>query len=188
MYLPSRKACEYLGVCANTLRHWANTGKIKYIRTPGNKRLYDCSTAGDFHAIKTNYCYCRVISDEYKDNLDLQRAWMEKRYPKYTVLCDIGPTSDFNRKNFRFLLDELMHKRVGTLIVSHKDRLCHFGFDLLEWLFDINEARLVILHPDETYNDRERDNIDKESENNVLSILASIINNNVKDSKKERKG
>ena len=187
MYVPSRKACEYLGVCANTLRHWANTGRIKYIRTPGNKRLYDCSTAGDLNAVKKNYCYCRVISDDYQDDLDLQRAWMERRYPKYNVLCDIGPSSDFNRKNFKFILEELMHKRVGKLIISHKDRLCQFGFDLLEWLFEANEAKLIILHPDESYNDRERDEFNKESEANVLSILASILNKNAKDVNGENK-
>lgn len=37
----SKKACRRLGIHANTLRRWADAGKIKHIRTPHNQRLYD---------------------------------------------------------------------------------------------------------------------------------------------------
>jgi len=37
----SKKACQMLGVHANTLRKWADNGKIKAIRTPAGQRLYD---------------------------------------------------------------------------------------------------------------------------------------------------
>lgn len=186
MYLPSRKACEYLGVCANTLRKWANEGRIKYIRTPHNMRLYDCSTAGDYHAIKKNYCYCRVTSEEDRGDLEKQKLFMERKYPRYTVLCDIGPTSDFKRKELLFILNELMHERVGTLVISHKDRLCNFGFELIDWLFTKNNAHLVVLHPDEHYNDTETQMLSKESEADMFSILASIIAKNAREDKEER--
>lgn len=39
--LTSRNACERLGVHPNTLKKWADDGKIKYIRTPEKQRLYD---------------------------------------------------------------------------------------------------------------------------------------------------
>lgn len=40
-YLPSEEACKRLGVHINTLRNWANAGKIDYIRTGGNQRRYN---------------------------------------------------------------------------------------------------------------------------------------------------
>ena len=40
-YMLIKKAAAYLGVTANTLRNWEQTGKIKTIRHPLNKfRLY----------------------------------------------------------------------------------------------------------------------------------------------------
>ena len=34
------KACEILGVHPNTLRRWANSGKLAHIRLPGGERRY----------------------------------------------------------------------------------------------------------------------------------------------------
>ena len=34
------KACEMLGVHPNTLRRWADTGKLPHIRLPGGERRY----------------------------------------------------------------------------------------------------------------------------------------------------
>ena len=40
-YLTIKDAAEYLGVCANTLRNWGTSGKIKEHRNPMNGyRLY----------------------------------------------------------------------------------------------------------------------------------------------------
>jgi excisionase family DNA binding protein len=43
-YLPSKEAAQKLGVSDQTLRNWANAGKIDYIRTPGNQRKYNVSS------------------------------------------------------------------------------------------------------------------------------------------------
>ena len=40
-YLPSRKACELLGVYPNTLRSWAKNEKIDYIKTASGQRKYN---------------------------------------------------------------------------------------------------------------------------------------------------
>ena len=37
----TKQASEKLGIHANTLRTWADEGKIKYIRTQAGQRLYD---------------------------------------------------------------------------------------------------------------------------------------------------
>ncbi|MCE2436284.1 MAG: helix-turn-helix domain-containing protein, partial [Candidatus Latescibacteria bacterium] len=37
-YVPSRVACERLGLHPNTLRRWADTGRIKSFRTKTGQR------------------------------------------------------------------------------------------------------------------------------------------------------
>ena len=99
MYLPSRKACKFFGVCANTLRAWANAGKIKYIKTPAGQRLFDCS---EFEKQNTNYkksyCYCRVSSYKQKDDLERQKEYLQKKYPNHIIVSDIGSGLNFKRK------------------------------------------------------------------------------------------
>ena len=149
MYVPSRKACLELGVHANTLRRWADEGKIRYIRTAGGKRLYDCSSVEQNSSTKKNYCYCRVSSSKQKDDLERQVQFMSERFPDYTILKDVGSGLNFKRKQLLFLLEECAMGRVGTVVVAYRDRLCRFGFELLEWFFSKNSVKLVVLEQQE---------------------------------------
>ena len=146
MFLPSRKACKHFGVCAHTLRSWADEGKIKYIRTPGNQRLYDCSSIDETSSVRKNYCYCRVSSHKQRDDLERQADFMHREYPDYTVLKDVGSGLNYRRKQLLFLLDECLQGRVGKVVVAYRDRLCRFGFELLEWFFAKNNIELVVLN------------------------------------------
>ena len=149
MYVPSRKACLELGVHANTLRRWADEGKIRYIRTAGGKRLYDCSSIEQSSSTKKNYCYCRVSSSKQKDDLERQVSFMQSKYPDHTVLKDVGSGLNFKRKQLLFLLEECAMGRVGEVVVAYRDRLCRFGFELLEWFFSKNSVKLVVLEQQE---------------------------------------
>ena len=149
MYVPSRKACLELGVHANTLRRWADEGKIRYIRTAGGKRLYDCSSIEQNSSTKKNYCYCRVSSSKQKDDLERQVSFMQSKYPDHTILRDVGSGLDFKRKQLHFLLEECAMGRVGEVVVAYRDRLCRFGFELLEWFLSKNSVKLVVLEQQE---------------------------------------
>ena len=149
MYVPSRKACLELGVHANTLRRWADEGKIRYIRTAGGKRLYDCSSIEQSSSTKENYCYCRVSSSKQKDDLERQVQFMSERFPDYTILKDVGSGLNLKRKQLLFLLEECAMGRVGTVVVAYRDRLCRFGFELLEWFLSKNSVKLVVLEQQE---------------------------------------
>ena len=149
MYVPSRKACLELGVHANTLRRWADEGKIRYIRTAGGKRLYDCSSVEQSSSTKKNYCYCRVSSSKQKDDLERQVQFMQSKYPDYTILKDVGSGLNFKRKQLLFLLEECAMGRVGEVVVAYRDRLCRFGFELLEWFFSKTAVKLVVLEQQE---------------------------------------
>lgn len=145
MYLPSRKACAHFGVCAATLRKWADEGKIKSIRTPSNQRLYDCASVEKDDTGRQNYCYCRVSSAKQRDDLDRQVQFMRREYPDYAVLADVGSGLNFKRKQLLYLLEECLQGRVGRVVVAYRDRLCRFGFELFEWFFAKHNVELVVL-------------------------------------------
>src|SRR5574344_876495 len=119
MFIPSRKAVKHLGVCANTLRKWADDGKIKYIRNPAGQRLYDVSSIEQFSETCKSYCYCRVSSHKQKDDLERQISFMQEKYPEHEILWDIGSGINFKRKKLLWLLEQSTLGNVKEVVVAH---------------------------------------------------------------------
>lgn len=40
----------------------------------------------------------------------------------------------------------LLHAKLPTSPVAHKDRLARFGFDFIEWFCNLNGCRIVVLN------------------------------------------
>jgi predicted site-specific integrase-resolvase len=158
-FVTTREAKQHLGVDANTLRRWADTGLFPYIRTPGNQRLYNISKyVGTQHAnkldepqhngdTKRSYCYCRVSSQSQRDDLQRQIAHMQGLYPTHSILSDVGSGINFKRRGLRSLLELSSKGLVSEVVVAYRDRLCRFAFELVEWLFQLHGVKLVVLHP-----------------------------------------
>ena len=145
-YIPSRKASQALGVHPNTLRKWDKEGKIKVLRAPSGQRLYDISSMQSSGRAKL--CYARVSSRNQKEDLENQIAFLRNRYPNYEIVTDIGSGLNFKRKGFLAILERIMRGEIEELVVAHRDRLCRFGFELIECIACQNNARIVVL--DET--------------------------------------
>src|SRR4028118_139424 len=153
-YIPLRKAVEFLGLSSNTLRKYADEGKISHIKNAAGQRLYDVESYvrgfrerqpnGDSVRVAT-VCYCRVSSSKQRDDLERQVVYMQSLYPGAEIIRDIGSGLNFKRKGLRSLLDRLMHGDQLTLIVACRDRLARFGFELIEYLVEQNGGNIVVL-------------------------------------------
>ena len=89
-YVNTRKAVALLGVHPNTLRKWANDGRIEHIRSPGGRRLYNVDAFLREEVGVGVVCYARVSSDAQKDDLRGQVALLRSRYPGAEIVKDIG--------------------------------------------------------------------------------------------------
>lgn len=145
MYETTKVACRKLNVHPNTLRNWSREGKIVTIRTPGNQRRYDVE--GFLGKIKCRrmICYCRVSSYKQKDDLARQVSFMKEKYPKHEIIQDIGSGLNFKRKGFKAILELANKGEIRELVVAHKDRLCRFGFEIIEWLINKQNGKIVVL-------------------------------------------
>lgn len=146
-WVSSKKACEFYGVAGNTLRRWADSGSVEYKRTPGNQRTYFVSSTGVFKTPKDtreNYLYVRVSSQKQKDDLDRQIEFLSGKYPGYIVVKDIASGLNYKRKGLLGLLEKSNSGKVNEIVVFSKDRLCRFGYELLEWSFAQNNTKLVV--------------------------------------------
>jgi predicted site-specific integrase-resolvase len=144
--LPSRKACEILGIHSNTLRRWADEGRIKHIKTEAKQRLYDVESFLGDKSEKIRICYCRVSSRKQQDDLERQITFIRTRYPEHTIITDIGSGLNFKRKGFIALLESICKGDIAEVVVAHKDRLARFGYDLVKWFVEHYGGKLVVLN------------------------------------------
>ena len=150
MYVSSSKASDYYGVTGTTLIRWAKSGKLHFLHTPGDDYRYwipDKNTPiHDNLDVRDSYIYARVSSHRQKDDLQRQMDYLLERHPDSKVEHDIGSGLGFRRKGIQRLLELICMGKVSTVIVTHKDRLCRFNFELFEWLCQRNNTSIVVDH------------------------------------------
>ncbi len=144
-YVPLRKAVEKLGLHPNTLRRYANEGKIPIIKNEAGQRLYDVEAYIRGAANASLVCYCRVSSSKQKDDLNRQIAYMQSLYPEAEIIKDIGSGLNFKRKGLRTILDRLLRGDKLKVIVACRDRLCRFGFELIQYMVEQNGGEILVL-------------------------------------------
>ena len=158
-YVSANKITSTYDLTSGTLRKWAEDGKIRCIRPSGTKRLYNLSDVNKLFGIqdivkeKISVCYARVSSNHQKEDLERQVELLSKSYPSHKIYKDIGSGLNFNRPNFRALLDEIYKGNIREVVVTFKDRLCRFGFELLEFIFEKHGVKLVVLSTDNSKSD-----------------------------------
>ena len=148
-FVPSRVAAEKLGLHPNTLRKWADAGKIKHIKLGSGPRRYDIEDYLGLSPEPKVICYCRVSSYKQKDDLDRQIEFMSIRFPEAEVVKDIGSDINFKRKGLKTILESAINEDKLKLVVAHKDRLCRFGFELIEWIIKRNHGEILVLSKSE---------------------------------------
>ena len=138
---PSEAARQY-GVSLSTLRRWGNEGKLSSVRTIGNQRRY--GPPDPTANAKRKIAYCRVSSSKQKDDLERQRSRLQQAFPDHEIITDVGSGLNFKRKGLLRMVDAVMQGSVEQIVVAHRDRLCRFAFDLIQWICEQNGTTLVV--------------------------------------------
>lgn len=185
-YYTPKETSEKLGVHFQTLRNWEKEGKIECIRSPGGKRFYDLNNFlkkyedikntkfKDINETKDNekdntfkkkICYCRVSSNSQKIELENQIKYMSLKYPDYEILYDIGSGINFNRSNFKKILNYGIKNELESLVISYKDRLCRIAYDLIENILNEYSNCNIIIENEE----------DKSPEEELVDDMLQIV-------------
>lgn len=175
-FLSPGQAAKLLNVTVRTLYNWETTGKIKCIRTNGNHRRYIMSSIPDYknfitketkeieHSSKRKVCYCRVSTTSQKEDMERQVEYFKREYPHHEIIKDIGSGLNFKRKGFNSILDSAIEGNINEVVVTHKDRLCRFGFELVEHIIGKYDGKIVVL-------DNEATSPEQELTGDLLSIV-----------------
>ncbi len=150
MYVKAAEYSKRFQVHPQTLRRWADEGKIRFRRTPGGIRLYELPGGADEAADKEGkVVYARVSSAKQKDDLQRQADYLRSKFPDHRLVTDVGSGINWKRKGLLSLLDAANAGDLREVVVATRDRLCRFAFDLLLHVFRLRGVRVVVLDADD---------------------------------------
>jgi len=176
-YVSGKEASKILGVHQRTLYMWDKKKLIETIRTPGGKRLYnvekylksseknksnvDHVNNGDINKLmnaKKNICYARVSSRQQKNDLNGQINVLKLKYPEYELITDIGSGINMKRRGLLKIINYAISGKLNELVIVFKDRLCRFGFELIEYLIQqYSKGRIIIINNEKSKKDPEKE-------------------------------
>jgi putative resolvase len=188
-YVSGKKASEILGVHFMTLYNWDKKKLIETIRTPGGKRLYNVKkyleniekNKSNINNVnnpvinekmnrKKNIIYARVSSLGQREDLERQILLLKSRYPNYELISDIGSGMNLNRRGLRKIIDESIKGNINEVVIVHKDRLCRYGYELIEDIINkYSNGEIKIL------NKTEKKEMKEELVEDVLQIMNIFV-------------
>ena len=150
---------ELLGVSVKTLQRWDYDGVLKAYRTPTNRRYYTYDQYLQFKGIQTEadtrevVIYARVSTKNQKDDLKNQVEFLQNFCNARGMIVskcieDFGSGMNYNRKQWTQLLDDVMERKVKTIVVSSKDRFIRFGFDWYARFCEKFGAKILVVNND----------------------------------------
>ena len=165
-----KRASQLIGVSLQTLVNWERANYITSVKTKGGHRRYilsDINTRKSNSNItvspneqstnsKQSIAYCRVSSFSQRKDLERQIEYVRNRFPDHKIVSDIGSGINFKRKGFNAILDLAIKGDIKEIVVTHKDRLCRFGFELVERIVNqYSDGKIVVLNQQETSPEKE---------------------------------
>ena len=135
------QAACLLGVAVVTLRRWDKSGHLRPAwRTPSGHRR---SSMDDLNAMtgrsapdRKTVGYARVSSHDQKDDLRRQADRLKGHagtngYADPEIVTDLGSGLNDRKRGLQRLIRMICRGEIGTLMLTHKDRLLRFGTDLV---------------------------------------------------------
>lgn len=157
MSLSIGETAKMLGVSVKTVRRWADSGKLKSIRSPSGHRRFNLQDIQELNngnsAIienKITINYARVSSHDQKEDLVRQIKILENYCAshgwQYETISDLGSGLNYKKKGLKQLLNRIISGDVGRLVLTHKDRLLRFGSELVFAMCEEFNSEVVIIN------------------------------------------
>lgn len=143
------EAAKRMHVHPDTIRRWADAGRLTVHRTAGGHRRIEIPVAGNKPECVT-LAYARVSSHDQKDDLVRQVKVLEQFCAangwSHEVIQDLGSGVNYRKKGLKALLERIVEGSVGRLVLTHRDRLLRFGAELVFSICEMKNVEVVIIN------------------------------------------
>ena len=166
MLLSIGEASVMLGVSVSTLRRWERESRYSADeRTLGGHRRYRSSRIREkfFPLARSEkrrvVGYARVSSHDQKEDLVRQvtrlKRYCRKQSQGYLIIDDLGSGMNYKKRGLRKLLKLIFTGSVSKLVLTHKDRLLRFGYELILRICEFFGTRVEVIEAVKTRSDEE---------------------------------
>lgn len=149
------KFAKAVGVSTVTLRRMQETGELIPAHiSNGGTRYYSTEQLTEFikpeqDDKKKIIGYCRVSTLSQKDDLKTQvdnvKSYMYAKGYQFEIIEDIGSGINYSKSGLHKLLSMINNKEISKIVILYKDRLVRFGFEMIEYLCQINDVEIEII-------------------------------------------
>lgn len=172
------KFAKKVGVSVVTLRRMEKKNELLPAHvSSGGTRYYSIKQLSYFEkTTNTNKLvvgYCRVSTPSQKDDLVNQvnnvKSYMIAKGYQFEIIEDIGSGINYKKKGLRQLINKINNREISKVVILYKDRLVRFGYELIEYMCEINGIELEII-------DHSEKSKEEELTNDLIQIITVFAN------------
>ncbi|MBO5141472.1 MAG: IS607 family transposase [Clostridia bacterium] len=173
--MKAKDVLKILNITRPTLTKYVKENKIKVDSVINGQYVYNDESVYSLIGLKKekqnrlNVIYARV-SNPPKKYLDEQLKRLinfcsEKGITVDKEYFDIKSGMNFERDQFKDLIQEIVKGNIELIVIENKDRLCRFGFDLFNEFCKYFKTKIIIV------NELSEKNFEQELTEDLISII-----------------
>lgn len=152
--MKSAKVLKILHITRQTLVQYVKRKEIRVVLLPNGTYDYnddDVYRKAGLASERMNVVYARVSTVKQKADLENQVEILINFCNKNGVKVnktykDVASGMNFDRKQFKVLLNEILDFKVGKLYITYKDRLSRISFDMFKRLFSEFGCEIIVIN------------------------------------------
>ena len=152
--MKSAKVLKILHITRQTLVQYVKRREIRVVLLPNGTYDYnddDVYRKAGLASERMNVVYARVSTAKQKADLENQVEVLVNFCNKNGVKVnktykDVASGINFDRKQFKVLLNEILDFKVGKLYITYKDRLSRISFDMFKRLFSEFGCEIIVIN------------------------------------------
>ena len=173
--MKSSKVLKILNISRQTLVKYVKNGDIRVVMQTNKQYDYneeDVYRKAGLSENRVNAVYARVSTPKQKRDLENQAetliSYCNANGVKVDkVYKDIASGMNFDRKQFRSMLEDVLNYRISSIYITYKDRFSRISFDMFERLFLEYNCKIIVINKTESTTEDD----EKEIFSDIISML-----------------
>ena len=173
--MKSSKVLKILNISRQTLVKYVKNGDIRVVMQTNKQYDYneeDVYRKAGLSENRVNVVYARVSTSKQKRDLENQAETLinycnANGVKVDKVYKDIASGMNFDRKQFRSMLEDVLNYRISSIYITYKDRFSRISFDMFERLFLEYNCKIIVINKIESTAEDD----EKEVFSDIISML-----------------
>lgn len=173
--MKSSKVLKILNISRQTLVKYVKNGDIRVVMQTNRQYDYneeDVYRKAGLSENRVNVVYARVSTPKQKRYLENQAETLinycnANGVKVDKVYKDIASGMNFDRKQFRSMLEDVLNYRISSIYITYKDRFSRISFDMFERLFLEYNCKIIVINKTESTAEDD----EKEVFSDIISML-----------------